>query len=484
LQAQGWDTTIVEKRSMVGGRAYQFVEAGYTFDMGPSLITAPSLIRGVFESAGKRMEDYLDLLPLDPFYRVYFHDGTHIDYTGDRDEMVEQMRAFDPRDAANYDRFMKAVRPIYDAVITEKLGAKPFDSLRTMIEFVPTVIRLNAYLSVSRFTRRFFRDFRHHFLFSFHPLFIGGNPFRAPAIYIMIPYLEREEGVWFTRGGMYSVVRAMEKLFREQGGTIHTGHEVETIATRDGTVSHVLAGGRSFPADIVVSNADVGATYRDMLAETPRKRWTDARIERTDYTMSCFLLYLGVKNRYPRLKHHTLILGPRYKGLITDIFDRKTLSKEFSMYLHAPTVTDPDMAPPGCESLYVLVPVPNLTADIDWEVEAPAFRQRVLDFLENWGLDGLQENLEVCHTFTPLDFESKLGAFHGNAFGIEPKLSQTAFFRPHNRSEDVKNLYFVGAGTHPGAGVPGVLLSAEATAGCVADDFDVSLAPRPANVVV
>lgn len=483
LQAQGMGVTVLEKRDRPGGRAYQFREGGYTFDMGPSLITAPGLIRAIFAAAGREMGDYLDLLPLDPFYRVYFHDGTHIDYSGDADRMKAQMKRFDAGDAARYDRFMEAVAPVYDAVITDGLGARPFDTVRSMLAFVPRAVRLKAYLPVAMFARRFFRDFRHRFLFSFHPLFLGGNPFRAPSVYVMIPYLEKAEGVWFARGGMYALVEALARLLVDQGGVLQTGAEVEEIVVRDGRAVGVRAGGRFFAADVVVSNADVAHTYRDLVDPGVRRRWTDRRLDGLDYTMSCFLLYLGVRKTYPSLLHHTLILSSRYEELIRDIFDRKVLPDDFSLYLHAPTKSDPSMAPPGCESLYVLMPVANLQAGIDWSTTAEVVTDRLLSFLEAWGLDDLRAHLDVVRCFTPVDFERELNARYGNAFSIEPKLSQTAYFRPHNRSEDVERLYLVGAGTHPGAGVPGVLLSAEATAYSIRRDLGLPQAgPRVASV--
>lgn len=471
LQARGYDVTIVEKREKIGGRAYQFKEAGYTFDMGPSLITAPQIIRSIFEAAGKRMEDYLELMPLDPYYRIYFHDGSHIDYSGDADKMKAQMRAFDPRDADRYDAFMERIKPIYEAVIQDGLGAEPFDTLGKMAGFVPRALKVGAVRPVASVVRDYFRDPRHHFMFSFHPLFIGGNPFSAPSVYLSIPYLEKEDGVWFTKGGMYSVVEALGKVFGELGGTIHTSAEVTKIMLRNGRAVGVEAGGRVFPADLVVSNGDVGSTYKYLVDPAARRKWTDRKVESTDYTMSCFLLYLGVRKKFDNLEHHTLILSQRYKELLADIFKNKVVPDDFSMYLHAPTKSDPDMAPEGGESLYVLIPVTNQQGvSIDWAGIKDAYADKVLGFLEDWGLEGLRENLEVLKIFTPDDFATELNAMYGNAFAIVPKLTQTAYFRPHNRSEDVPGLYFVGAGTHPGAGVPGVMLSAEATLKSILED--------------
>ncbi|MFK7845200.1 MAG: phytoene desaturase family protein [Rhodothermales bacterium] len=470
LQSAGMQVTLLEKRPKVGGRAYQFIEKGYTFDMGPSLITAPDLIDDIFEQAGRSASDYFDLLPLDPYYRIYFHDNTYIDYSGDAEQMKAQMRKFNHKDAEQYDAFMKAIAPIYDEVITKKLGAQPFDTAGSMLRFTPRAMQLKAFLPVTTYVNRFFKDFRHRFMFSFHPLFIGGHPFRSPSIYLMIPFLEQKDGVWFTKGGMYTVVSALKKLFIEQGGILKTDAEVSEISIENGKTNGVYVDREFMPADVVVSNADFAHTYRHLVNPKWRKKWTDKKIDKIKYSMSCYLLYLGVKKQFPDLEHHTLILSERYKGLVDDIFDGSPLPEDFSMYLHVPTKSDPDMAPPGCESIYILIPVSNLSAGTDWENNKDEFTERVLNFLEAWGMDGLKENIEVQEVFTPLEFESELNAYQGNAFAIEPKLTQTAYFRPHNRSEDVKGLYFVGAGTHPGAGVPGVILSAEATAGCVLED--------------
>lgn len=471
LQAAGVQTTLLEKREKIGGRAYQLVDRGYVFDMGPSLVTAPGIVDAIFQAAGRSLHDYVEMIPLDPYYRIFFHDGTHLDYVGDPERMKAQMARFDRRDAERFDDFMAAVEPIHDAVIGDRLGSKPFDTVKSMVDFVPKVLKLGAWRPVHSFVKKYFRDFRHRFIYSFHPLFVGGNPFSAPSVYLMIPYLEREGGVWFTRGGMYSLVQALGRLFTELGGEIRTGHEVTEIRVEGGRAVGAVANGAFFPADVVASNGDVGHTYRELVAPEHRRHWTDRRVEKQDYTMSCFLLYLGTRKQYPQLEHHTLILSERYKELIRDIFDRKILPDDFSMYVHAPTRTDPGMAPEGCESMYVLIPVANNRSGLDWSALKEPLTEKVLDFLEEWGLEGLREHLEVLHVMTPDDFARELYATHGNAFGVEPKLSQTAYFRPQNRSEDVPGLYLVGAGTHPGAGVPGVMLSAETTYGCIAEDL-------------
>lgn len=475
LQANGFKVTIFEKNERVGGHAYQLNKGDYTFDMGPSLITAPDIVKHVFTAAGKRMEDYLDLIPLDPFYRVYFHDGTFIDYSGDAESMKKQMAQFNVHDANQYDRFMNDIRHIYDAVITDGLGGSPFMDLKTLFGFAGRALKLNALRSVHAFTKKYFKDSRHRFLFSFHPLFIGGNPFRTPSVYIMIPYLEKTGGVYFTKGGMYSVVEAFRNIFTELGGIISTLTPVESIVVHERRALGVIAGGDFFSADAVVSNADVSFTYRHLIREEHRQKWTNRKLDRRRYSMSAFLLYLGVRKQYPELLHHTLILSPRYRELIADIFDKKILPDDFSMYLHAPTRTDASMAPPGCESLYVLIPVANLQSRISWKEAGPKLADRLIAFFENESiprLRDLRKNIDVMEIFTPEDFLTLRNSVHGSPWGMEPTLTQTAYFRPHNRSEDIENLYFVGAGTHPGAGVPGVLLSAEATEKVILNDFN------------
>ena len=486
LQAKGLHVTLLEKNAQVGGHAYQLVKEGYTFDMGPSIITAPDLIQSVFECAGARLEDALDLVKLDPFYRIYFHDGSSLDYTDDGEQMKRQMARFSTADADNYDSFMARTRHLYDAVITDGLGATAFD-LSTMLGFLPRALRLRALMPAYDFVKRYFEDPRHRFTFSFHPLFIGGNPFRAPAVYLMIPYLEKTGGVWFCKGGMYSLVRALENLFKRIGGVVETEAEVEQIVVenrlrksrdhdhRDGVLpraSGVIANKQFYAADAVISNADLAHTYGELIKPEHRRKWSDKKLRKTQYSMSAFLLYLGVRKKYPQLKHHTLILSERYKGLIDDIFDNKVLPDDFSMYLHIPSQTDPTMAPEGCESMYVLIPVPNLESGVNWEKTKKIYTDKVLTFLEDdFGLIDLKRSIEVLETFTPLDFKRQRNNHLGSAWGVEPKLTQTAYFRPHNRSEDVQKLYFVGASTHPGAGVPGVLLTAETTVKLVVKDF-------------
>ncbi len=469
LQAGGHRVHIVERREKVGGRAYQLKDGGFTFDMGPSLITAPDLIDDIFAAAGRRTEDYVKIVPLDPFYRIFFDDGRSFDYSGDQQRMEAEIRKFNPADVAGYRRFMAGIKTIYERAFAD-LAHQPFLKRADFLKILPELARLRAIRSVYDYVAGYISDPHLRMVFSFHPLFLGGNPFRASSIYAIIPYLERLGGVHFAMGGMYSLVEGFARLFAELGGRITTGAEVVEIEVRDGRAAGVrLADGRRFAADIVVSNADVAATYKDLVAPEWRRRWTDHRIGRMRYSMSSFLLYLGLDRRWPKLRHHTILIGDRYRGLVEDIFGGR-LAEDFSIYLHAPTLTDPSMAPrEGWESVYLLVPTPHLGCeDVDWERDGDLFRDRIVRYLEHdFGLEGFAASIRVEHRFTPLDFERELGAYLGTGWQMEPTLFQSAYFRPHNRSEDVKGLYIAGAGTHPGAGLPGVLLSAEITAGLI-----------------
>ncbi len=480
LQAAGFDVTIVEARAATGGRAYQLVDQGFTFDMGPSLITEPDLIADLWSLAGGNMSDDIDLRPLSPYYRIFFQDGQFLDYGGGLDQDETAIASFNADDVAGYRAFMRQTARIYNRAFAD-LAEQPFDRLKTFLEVTPELVRLGAHRSVYHSVARYFSDERLRAAFSFHPLFIGGNPFRASAIYSIIPYLERKGGVHFAMGGMYSVVTGLTSLFERLGGRLLLNEPVERINVRNGAVYGITTShGRNVAADIVVANSDVTLAHTRLLPAKYRSKITDLNFGRYRHSMSCFLLYLGLNRQYDRLLHHSIVMPRNYKRSVSEVFNGHSIPEDIALYLHAPTKSDPSLAPSGAESLYVLVPTPNLkNAAIDWRQAGPEFRKRIVHFLEHeFGLPGFEKSIIVEHQFTPADFQTELRSLHGSAFGIEPTLLQSAWFRPHNRSRAVRGLYFAGAGTHPGAGIPGVLLSAKITSGLVEADFPVPAAQK------
>ena len=460
LGARGYRITVLEKLDAPGGRAYVFRQDGFTFDGGPTIVTAPFLLEELWQLCGRRLSDDVELRPISPFYRIRFHDGETFNYTGDADAMRAEVRRLSPDDVAGYDRFMQASREIF-RVGFEQLGDVPFNSWTDMARVVPDLLRLGSLRSVHGLVARFIKDERLRTVFSFHPLLVGGNPFAASSIYSLICFLERQWGVHFAMGGTGRLVTGMAGLIEGQGGTVRCNAEVAEITVRDGTATGVrLQNGETLRADIVVSNACSAFTYRTLLGRQHRRRWTDRRISRARYSMSLFVWYFGTNRRYEDVAHHTILLGPRYKALLTDIFRRFHLSDDFSLYLHRPTATDPSLAPDGCDAFYVLSPVPHLDSGTDWRAAAEPYRAAIAKALSDTIMPGLEQAIVSSHMMTPQDFSDRLLSFKGAAFGLEPLLTQSAWFRPHNASEEVANLYLVGAGTHPGAGLPGVLSSA------------------------
>jgi phytoene desaturase len=469
LGARGYRVTVVEKLDAPGGRAYVHRQDGFTFDAGPTIVTGPFLFEELWALCGRRLSDDVELRPVSPFYRIRFDDGSVFDYTGDAAAMRAEIAKFSPADVAGYERFMAASEAIF-RVGFEKLGHIPFDRWTDMARIIPQMLRLKSYRTVAGLVGDYIKDPRLRVALSFHPLLIGGNPFSASSIYSLIAFLERRWGVHFAMGGTGSLVTGLVGLIEGQGGSVRCNAEVAAISVTDGRARGVkLASGEEIPADIVVSNADSAWTYRYLLPPSARRRWTDRRIERSRSSMSLFVWYFGTARRYPDVAHHTILLGPRYRELLKDIFDRKILADDFSLYLHRPTATDPSLAPDGCDAFYVLSPVPHLGSGTDWTETAETYRRALSGFLSQTVLPGLEETLVTSRVTTPQDFQDRLLSFRGAAFGLEPVLSQSAWFRPHNRSEDVAGLYLVGAGTHPGAGLPGVLSSARVLDSVVPD---------------
>lgn len=475
LQAAGIRTVLFEARDLPGGRAYVYRDKGYTFDAGPTVITAPDCLAELFALAGRRMEDCVELLPVRPFYRLLWDDGDAFDYSGDIEDMERQIRAKNPRDVDGYRRFVDYAARVF-AKGYEELGAQPFLRFWDMVRVAPQLARLRADRSVYQTVRRFIENEHLRQAFSFHALLVGGNPLETSSIYTLIHFLERKWGVFFPRGGTGSLVSALVRLFEELGGELRLRTPVQRIdlVGRNGAAKHrlELGGGKAEAFDLVVSNADLHHTYGRLLGDLPEARRTARRLESMEWSMGLVVVYFGSRRRYPGIAHHTVLFGPRYEGLLKDIFHGERLPEDFSLYLHAPTVTDPSLAPPGCESFYVLSPVPHLgNAAIDWGREGPAYADRILASLERALLPSLREHVETLRILTPADFERDLGAYHGSAFSVAPILRQSAYFRPHNRDPSIPGLYLVGAGTHPGAGVPGVVNSAKATAKVVLEDF-------------
>jgi len=472
LQAAGIRTTLLEKRDQPGGRAYVYRDQGFTFDAGPTVITDPSAIEELFTLSGKKLADYVEMLPVAPFYRLCWEDGTQFDYANDQASLDRQIHALNPNDVAGYQRFLAYSKAVFEEGYL-KLGAVPFLSFRDMLQAGPQLARLQAWRSVYSMVSRFIEHDKLRQAFSFHSLLVGGNPSATSAIYTLIHALERQWGVWFPKGGTGALVQGMVKLFQDLGGTLELNADIAAIDVDNGCATAVRAkDGRRWQADCVASNADVVHTYTDLLGAHPRGQQEGKRLKSKRFSNSLFVIHFGLKRPQPQLQHHTVCFGQRYRGLIDEIFKGPGLAEDFSLYLHAPCVTDPSLAPPGCSSHYVLSPVPHLgNAEIDWAVEGPRYRDRIFAYLEQHYMPGLREDLVTSRIFTPHDFRDELNAHLGSAFSLEPVLQQSAWFRPHNRDAQLGNVYLVGAGTHPGAGVPGVIGSAKATARLMLEDL-------------
>jgi phytoene desaturase len=463
LACKGWRVQVLEKLDAPGGRAYVHREGGYTFDAGPTIVTVPQLFEELWTLAGRRMADDVTMKSLDPFYRIRFDDGTHFDYCGDVERMRAEVARISPQDVAGYDSFLVEAERCYQLGFNE-LGAIAFEGLGDLVAAVPALIRMRAWRTNYQLVQRHLRHPKLRIVFSFHPLLIGGNPRGVSCAYSLINTLEKRFGVHWAMGGTGTLVCGLVRLLGSLGVDVRCNAEVRRIVVADGRAQGVeLANGERIDADIVVSNGDVAHTYRTLVPPEHRRRvWTDRKLDRARYSMSLFVWYFGLDRRHDDVPHHTMVLGPRYEALLHDIFKRHHLASDFSLYLHRPTASDPSMAPPGCDAFYVLSPVPHLDSGTDWTTVAEPYRQAIERRLEQTMLPGLGRQITVSKLMTPLDFRDRLLSHKGAAFGLEPLLLQSAWFRPHNRSEDLPGLYLVGAGTHPGAGMPGVLMSAKA----------------------
>ncbi|HEY0316353.1 MAG TPA: phytoene desaturase [Sphingomonas sp.] len=476
LQSAGIATVLVEARDKPGGRAYAWeraTDAGtFTFDAGPTVITDPNCLAELLRLSGRDIAEDVELIPVNPFYRLSWPDGTSFDYSNDDAALARQIAALNPEDVAGYRRFLDYAGGVYREGY-EKLGHVAFLDFASMIKAAPELLKHQAWRSVYSMVSSFVKDPHLRQALSFHTLLVGGNPLTTSAIYALIHKLERDGGVWFPRGGTHALVRAMMAQFERLGGVVRLGDAVTSIDTLGDHVTGLsCASGWHGSFDAVASNADVMHSYRDLLQSTKRGERAVRSLERKRFSPSLFVVHFGIRGAFPGIPHHSILFGPRYEGLLKDIYDHGVLARDFSLYLHHPTVTDPGLAPEGCSTFYALAPVPHMgKLPVDWDEIGPLYANRILDHLEARLIPGLRERLVTSFHYTPADFGRDLNAHLGSAFSLEPLLTQSAFFRVHNRDDRIPNLYFVGAGTHPGAGIPGVVGSAKATAALMLDDL-------------
>jgi phytoene desaturase len=461
-RALGYNVTLVERLDQLGGRGRVVRHDGFHFDAGPTVITAPFLLDELFALFGEDRRDHVPLLPVYPFYRVRFVDGRSFDLTDDTAAMRDQVRRFSPGDVVGYDKMQHHAAELY-RVGYERYSTQPFHRPVTMLRAFPEIVRLGGHRSVYAIVQRYLRDDSLRRVFTLQPLLVGGHPFHTSGLYALIQHLERTHGVWFPKGGTGALVAGLDALMRRQGVTIRLQADVGRLLHENGRITGVaMTTGESLPAQAVIANADAPAIYADLLPGVKRRRWTDRKLDRLDYSMGLFVFYFGTNRRYEATAHHTILLGQSYRELLDEIFGRgNEVPEDLSLYLHRPTATDPDMAPPGCDAFYVLAPVPNLRAGIEWTVAAPRLRDRLVAMMEARELPGLAAAIVTESWMTPETFRQDYRSRHGAGFSVSPRLTQSAWFRFHNRSEEVRGLYLVGAGTHPGAGLPGVLTSAK-----------------------
>ena len=461
LRAKGYAVTLVDRCAALGGRAQVYEREGFRHDAGPTVITAPFLFEELFALFGERFADHVKLVPLTPWYRFQFADGDTFDYGGTLEATLAEIERIEPRDRAGYLALLEHSRRIYDIGFTQ-LSDQPFHRLGTMLRQVPHLLGLRNYETVWQMVSRHLVSDKLRRAFSIQPLLVGGNPFDTTSIYGLIHFLERAHGVHFAMGGTGAVTRALGGLMERQGIALRLSTTVERVRIEQGVARGVvLADGTVVDADIVVSDADAAHLYRDLVPRAEQALATRVKLSQAHYSMGLFVMYFGTTRTYPDVAHHTIWMGERYRELLEDIFHRQKLAEDFSLYVHRPTATDPSFAPAGQDSFYVLCPVPNLQADIDWATEGPRLRDRIVDALERTMLPGLKAAITADFYKTPEDFRDEYRSVHGAGFSVAPIFRQSAWFRFHNKSESVRNLYLVGAGTHPGAGVPGVLCSAK-----------------------
>jgi len=472
LQSAGIDTTIVEARDKPGGRAYVWERDGFTFDAGPTVITDPACLRELWGLSGRDMAEDVALVPVMPFYRLNWADGVSFDYSNDDPALTAEIAKLNPDDVAGYRKFLDYAAGVYEEGYV-KLGATAFLDFAAMIKAAPALARYQAWRSVYSVVSSFVKDEHLRQALSFHTLLVGGNPMTTSAIYALIHKLERDGGVWFARGGTNRLIAGMFTHFERLGGVVRLGDAVTSIETMgDRATGVTTASGWQANADMIACNGDVMHIYRDLLKTSRSAQRTKKRLEKKRWSPSLFVVHFGIKGTWPGIPHHMILFGPRYKGLLADIYDHGVLPEDFSLYLHHPTVTDPSLAPEGHSTFYALAPVPHMGKfPVDWAEIAPVLEKRILDEIGRRLIPDIHERIVTKFSYTPADFAGDLNAHLGSAFSLEPILTQSAWFRVHNRDDQIPNLYFVGAGTHPGAGIPGVVGSAKATAALMLEDL-------------
>ena len=472
LQSAGIETTLVEARDRPGGRAYVWHRDGFTFDAGPTVVTDPDCLAELWRLSGHDMAQDVDLMPVMPFYRLNWPDGTNFDYSNDEAGLRAEIARLDPADIAGYERFLEYSAGVFEEGY-RKLGSVAFLDFASMIKAAPALAKHQAWRSVYSMVSSFVRNEKLREALSFHTLLVGGNPMTTSAIYALIHKLEKDGGVWFARGGTNALVQGMATHFERLGGVMRLGDKVVEIETHgDRAVAIRTQSGWRAEADSIASNADLMHSYRDLLGQHPRGQKQGEKLANKNWSPSLFVLHFGIKGTWPGIPHHMILFGPRYKGLLADIFDHGVLSQDFSLYLHHPTISDPSMAPEGHSTFYALAPVPHMgKLPIDWDQVGPLYAERLLDEIQHRLIPDIRSRIVTQFHYAPPDFERDLAAHKGSAFSLEPLLTQSAWFRAHNRDDVIPNLYLVGAGTHPGAGIPGVVGSAKATAALMLDDL-------------
>ncbi len=461
LKSKGYDVSIFEKHPDLGGRARVFKRGNFIFDGGPTVITAPHLLEELFALFNKDIKKYVNIKPLGLWYRFVFNDGSKFDYSGDEKDMEKEIGKISSKDIDGYKKLLNFTSKIFDKGFTE-LSAVPFNNFMFMTKQVPSLLKLKSYKSVYSLVSNFIENDKLRRVLSMHPLLVGGNPFTTTSIYTLILFLEKKWGIHYSMGGTGEIVKALETLMKEVGIKIHKNSEVEEILIKDKKAIGIKSKGQIFNCDHLICNSDPPNVYNKLIKDKKKYNFFfNLKLKRMNYSMGLFVYYFGTKKKYENVAHHTICFGKSYKEHLDKIFTKKILSEDISFYLHRPSATDPDMAPKNHDAFYVLVPVPNNLSKINWKIEGKKFKNLVIKKMSETVLPELKDNIVEDFYLTPDYFEKELSTQHGSGFSIQPKFTQSAYFRFHNQSEIFKNLYFVGAGTHPGAGVPGVISSAK-----------------------